>query len=255
MVYRVRGADSNCKGPRLMRLAVQELFAIEKRTFENGNPSSSQCSRQTQSRVLQLQKFPGSKYSALSESGCYTWSTGTSLYWQVRPNYNVVVCSSCGSFSLRRYSDSSFFFAVLRPAPWHAPACPPALHFPPGYRYRERDPSLSVTLVAKRKKAKPAGESEAAKDQQSKLNFPAWRLPPVENFLENVLLQKFSGCGLWFLSVKKSLGSYQLKHFEQKLFRTSSMGSHGRKFPSEKIFRILLQRKLSGRKTSAGGKF
>ena len=50
------------------------------------------------------------------------------------------------------------FFAILRPAPWHAPARPSALHFPPRYRNREREPSLSVSLMAKGKKAKPAGE-------------------------------------------------------------------------------------------------
>ena len=69
----------------------------------------SQCSRQAQSRVLQLQEFPGSKCSALSRSDCYTWSTGTSPYCQLRPGYNGVVCSSCGSFPLRRNSVSSSF--------------------------------------------------------------------------------------------------------------------------------------------------
>ena len=34
----------------------------------------------------------------------------------------------------------------------------PALHFPPRYRNREREPSLSVSLMAKGKNAKPAGE-------------------------------------------------------------------------------------------------
>ena len=50
---------------------------------------------------------------SLSEwSDCYTRSTGTSPYCQLRPNYNVVVrssCSSCGSFPLLRNSDSSSF--------------------------------------------------------------------------------------------------------------------------------------------------
>ena len=46
---------------------------------------------------------------SLSGSDCYTRSTGTSPYCQLRPNYNVIVCSSCGSFRLRRNSDSSSF--------------------------------------------------------------------------------------------------------------------------------------------------
>ena len=53
--------------------------------------------------------IPGSKCSAHCVSDCYTRSTGTSPYCQLRPNYNVVVCSSCGSFPLRRNSDSSSF--------------------------------------------------------------------------------------------------------------------------------------------------
>ena len=60
-------------------------------------------------RVLQLQEFPGRKCSVLSGSDCYTRSTGTSPYCQPRPNYDVVVCSSCGSFPLCRNSDSSSF--------------------------------------------------------------------------------------------------------------------------------------------------
>ena len=46
---------------------------------------------------------------SLSGSDCYIRSTGTSPYCQLRPNYNVVICSSCGSFPLRQNSDSSFF--------------------------------------------------------------------------------------------------------------------------------------------------
>ena len=75
----------------------------------HGSLLSPQCSRQTQSRVLQLQEFPGSKCSAPSGSDCYTRSTGTSPYCQLRPNCNVVVCSNCGSFPLRRNSDFSSF--------------------------------------------------------------------------------------------------------------------------------------------------
>ena len=43
----------------------------------------------------------------------------------------------------------------------------------------------------------------------------------VEVFLENFRQQKFSGCGQRFLSGKKTLRSYQLKHSRKMLCRAS----------------------------------
>ena len=50
------------------------------------------------------------------------------------------------------------------------------------------------------------------------------------------LAEVFVG-GQCFLSAKKTLGSYQLKHSGRILCRDSCMDSHGGEFPPEKIFR------------------
>ena len=79
-----------------------QATAMEVRRLRNaaGRPSQECCS---------FRNFPAANavLSLGSGSDCYTRSTGTSPYCQLRPNYNVVVCSSCGSFPLRRNSDSS----------------------------------------------------------------------------------------------------------------------------------------------------
>ena len=52
---------------------------------------------------------PPSLLLSLSGSDCYTRSTGTSPYCQLRTNYNVIVYSCWGSFPLCRIADSSSF--------------------------------------------------------------------------------------------------------------------------------------------------